>query len=874
MTKNKRIMKQMFDVRPTRADGSLDLDKIKHIKKTVHIQKKTLGERGIRRREFSDIRNTDKRRGNKAYSKSVLDQTEYFNRIEKKEPLRARKPNVIQLGKSVSDELLSVSRVAIPHTYQDQKTERKSDRVAGFFTELPLEFSIKEKSASEADNFGKSTEYLFENTEYADPTDNLFKGLETKPNKKGSKRKNRKNPEQGKLQRINMRNLFRTPACFNGKFAYVSVFLVTILIFSLIIPGVSLIQRAFRVKSDVAVTGQQALVQFAEAKDNMTNGDLGKAAVNFEESYELLNSAHQDISEIGGKFSEVLRFVPGASRVATANYVMAAGENLALSGKYLANSAQSLSQIKNPLENKNVSDQPSLTELFINLRESVQNASKELDEAQSNLKKANLDDLPEDIRPKFIELNEKLPVVTSSLNGFLDYSQIFLDVLGYNGPRKFLFLFQNNQEMRATGGFIGSYGILDISNGRIKQLMVDDIYNPDGQLKARVIPPEPIQKMSAVWTMHDANWFPDFPTSAEKVSWFYEKTGGPTVDGVIAITPNLLQNLLKITGPIDMPEYETTVDAGNFIEKTQNEVEVDYDKELNKPKKFIADLTPKILDKVFSTRDLKQMIMVLSILNDSLKEKHLLLYSRNYNIQKLISDQGWSGEMLNTQKDYLSVINSNISGYKTDGVIDENIDHISEIQADGSIVDTVTVTRKHNGGNEDYDWWNKVNSDYMRIYVPEGSKLLEASGQTRETVSPPLDYQSLGFREDPQLKSEEDTLEIDEGTGTRIYKENHKTVFANWTYLSPGETMTLKYRYQLPFGLEFSDIHHPADSFSVLYQKQSGSQGSKLMSEIKLPQNYRLIWRYPDDTNYESGNLKTETILKSDKFIGLALERN
>ena len=59
---------------------------------------------------------------------------------------------------------------------------------------------------------------------------------------------------------------------------------------------------------------------------------------------------------------------------------------------------------------------------------------------------------------------------------------------------------------------------------------------------------------------------------------------------------------------------------------------------------------------------------------------------------------------------------------------------------------TVTITRKHNGGNEEYDWWNKVNADCMRVYVPEGSEFLEASGQTREFISPPLDYAIAGFQ--------------------------------------------------------------------------------------------------------------------------------
>ncbi|MDP1845314.1 MAG: DUF4012 domain-containing protein [Candidatus Moranbacteria bacterium] len=832
MSKRKQILKQMFDVRPTHSDGSLDLEKIQRLKKTVFISEKIVAQKPKTYKKFSDIKRT----------------TEiFYEEIFEEAPARendaaeadfVRRPNIIQLGQMMSDDLLSVSKVSSPPVFTDYKNAATID--------------------SDIEN----------------STDDLLKKLKAEKKKIRHKKEKEGLEKFDKNTELSFSKLFFSNYLTKEKLNYGFCFVSVLLIFSLLIPGFSLLRKGLDAKSTVIAQSQEALGQFARAKENISSGQLDKAAVNFEESYELLNSAHQDISEIGGKFSEILRFIPGISKVASANYLMAAGENLALSGKYLATSAKSINQIENPLKENNISNQPPLTDIFIGLRDGIESANKELCLAQESLSKVDLDDLPEEIKPEFIDLKNKLPIVTSNLQNFLDYSRIFLDVLGYNGPRKFLFLFQNNQEMRATGGFIGSYGILDITNGRIKNLFVDDIYNPDGQLQSRIIPPEPIQKMSAVWTMHDANWFPDFPASAEKVASFYEKTGGPTVDGIISITPNLLQDLLEITGPIEMPEYDTTVDKSNFVEKTQNEVEVEYDKELNKPKKFIADLTPKILDKVFSSRDLGQMVRILEALNSSLKEKHLLLYSKNYNIQKLISGQGWSGEILNTGKDYLSVINTNINGYKTDGVIDETIKHSSEIQKDGSIIDTMSVTRKHNGGNKEQDWWNRVNSDYMRVYVPEGSSLLEASGQTREFVSPPLDYRSLGFKKDPQLQAEEDSTEVDEKTGTRIYTENHKTVFANWTYVSPGETMVLEYKYRLPFKLSFDDLHHPADSFSVLYQKQSGSQGSKLMAEVKMPENYKTIWHWPDDAKNNSGSLKMETILNKDKFIGLTLEKN
>jgi hypothetical protein len=851
MTKQKRILSQMFDVKPVNRDGSLDLEKIKSLQKTVTIVKERMPLKSIGLKNTSDIRR-----------KTVSDPiNKHANNFQRSAPIKKvilpkkneylRKPNIIQLGKTVSDDLISISRVPLPHqTFTD----------ADFHERTSSEHPVKKAVILEK---------VFEQKQSNDETTELFE----RKIKKARRKKSSEKRDQKRRTSLRLTDLFLYSPFTNNKFGYGLSFLAVLLLFSLAIPGISLIQRGLDTKSAIIISSGKALGQMAQAKDDMTNGQFEKAASSFDESYEILNRANEDVSGIGGRFSEILRFVPGVSRVATANYILAAGQSLALSGKNLANSAKSLNSLQNPINQTNSDSQPALTDIFLKLRDGAKNANDELKKAQDNLSKVNSSDLPEEVRSDFFNLKEKLPVIITSLEGFLDNSQIILDILGYNGPRKFLFLFQNNQEIRATGGFIGSYGILDISNGRIKKLFVDDIYNPDGQLQAKIIPPDPIQKMSAAWTMHDANWFPDFPASAEKISWFYEKTGGPTVDGVIAVTPNLIQNLLEVTGPIEMPEYDTTVDKENFIEKTQYEVEVDYDKELNRPKKFIADLTPKIFDKVFSTRDMASMIKVLNIFNTSLKEKHLLVYSKNYNLQKLISGQGWSGEMKNASKDYLSVINTNINGYKTDGVIDEAINHESEIQEDGSIVDIVTITRKHNGGNEKYDWWNKVNSDYTRVYVPEGSKLLEASGQTREFISPPLDYQSLGFKKDPQVKSQEDETNIDEESGTRVYTENQKTVFANWIYVSPGETVTLKYKYVLPFKLSFDYLHHPADSFSVLYQKQSGSVGSKLNSEIKLPQNYRIIWRWPDNLENNSGELKMETLLNVDRYWGIAVEK-
>jgi len=205
-----------------------------------------------------------------------------------------------------------------------------------------------------------------------------------------------------------------------------------------------------------------------------------------------------------------------------------------------------LEQIKNPLENT-IGDENSVSflKIFQDSNKNFQEILNLIIDTRKDLEMVNVDDIPEEQRAQFVELKSKLPQMETYVREFLDNSQIFTDILGGNGPRKYLFLFQNNQEMRATGGFIGSYGVLDIFNGRINKFFIDGIFNPDGQLREKIIPPTPIQKISAAWSLHDSNWFPDFPVSAEKAIWFYEKTGGPTVDGIITMTPDVMKNCLR-----------------------------------------------------------------------------------------------------------------------------------------------------------------------------------------------------------------------------------------------------------------------------------------------------------------------------------------
>lgn len=646
-------------------------------------------------------------------------------------------------------------------------------------------------------------------------------------------------------------------------------FAVVALILSLSVGSITYASRGFGIKGKVLGSSVDGMANLNSAVGDIAHQNFEGSSQKFDDAYANFAEGSKQLDSMGGMLLDTTRFIPFASKVSSGKNAIEAGKHFAAAGKAFNEVAKVAAGVKNST-NSSQQLNVSLLDVLSAAQTNIIEAKKELDLAQQNMDRIAIDDLPEDKRDKFLLVKQQLPDLRSALEFFLNNSHILADLLGGNGPRKYLFLFQNNSEMRATGGFVGSYGLLDIANGHIKKFFIDGIFNPDGQLKDRIVPPLPIQKISANWSMHDSNWFADFPMSAKKAISFYEKTGGPTADGVITLTPTVMQKLLEITGPIEMPEYDVTLDSENFVELTQNEVEVDYDKVENKPKKILSDLAPLILEKLLSSKDVETISKTMQAFLAGLQEKHILFYSENAELEQMISEQGWSGEIVQTSKDYLSVINTNVNGYKTDAVVTEKIEHSAQIQIDGSIIDTVSITRKHNGGNSQYSWLNKVNADYMRVYVPVGSKLLEVTGQTREVSESPVDYDALGFKRDSDVQNEENSIEIDEKSGTRVYQENGKTVFANWTYVSPQETMTITYKYVLPFKLfqVYVENQQQVDSYSLVAQKQSGSIGSEFSSQISYPENYAMKWNFPTESKIENNIHKTETKLDTDRFIG------
>ena len=455
--------------------------------------------------------------------------------------------------------------------------------------------------------------------------------------------------------------------------------------------------------------------------------------------------------------------------------------------------------------------------------------------AYVNLLMSNVNDkyIPAQARSKWQEFQHIVPALQEStlqMVGLIDHLMV---LFGSEQTRRSLVVFQNNTELRPTGGFIGSFALVDIDRGNIKHIEIPGggSYSLQGQLTAQVESPKPLWLISPRWQFHDANWFPDFPSSAHKMSWFYEKSGGPTVDEVIALNASLVEKLLAFTGPIYLEEFDLTVTQDSFIDVIQQQVEVDYDREENQPKKILGALTPKLIEKLLETEP-RQFLDVLSVLSSALVSRDIQFYSSHDNMQAWFTDSGWAGNIRQSPQDYLMVVDSNIAGGKSNKAIHQTVQHEAAIQADGSVINTVQITRTHNATPEQKFAYLR-NISYLRVYVPQGSDLLSVDGA--------LHPQDLIFKRsenlldiDKELEAIEKSPLLDERSGTRISQEWDKTVFGNYLWLNPGESKTITYTYKLPITLAFNQT--PV-RYSLLIQKQSGMKPFEVTSTLRSSKN-------------------------------------
>ncbi|MDD4271822.1 MAG: DUF4012 domain-containing protein, partial [Patescibacteria group bacterium] len=613
--------------------------------------------------------------------------------------------------------------------------------------------------------------------------------------------------------------------------------------------------------------------------------DFNRADKNFAQAGDNFLSAQNQLEEINGLIFALASVMPDKNM-----RLAAAGKNILRAGESSAKAGQNLSLAMAGLFNYKESGANNVLE---DLTFYGHNAIINLDELNVALSQIDSSVIPEDYQAQFILLKQKAGSLSGGLKEFIGLADSLKEFLGMSADKRYLLVFQNNSELRAAGGFIGSFALVDFSQGEIKNIEVPGggSYDTEAGFLKKIKSPEPLSLVRADWHFWDANWWPDWPTSAKKLAWFYENSDGPTVDGVIGFTPTVIENLLTIIGPIDLKEkYGLVINADNFWLETQKlaEQKPDVTKE---PKKIIGDLMNKIIEELPKRLTKDNLAPLFKTFEESLSGKNILFYFTDTALETRADDLGWSGRIKDTSGDYLNVVNSNIAGGKSDRKIKQEIIHKAKIQPDGSIIDELTIRRTHEAVKRE-PFSGVRNVDWLRVYVPLGSELIEAGG-FKPVDKIFFDNEAEGLTDDPEVLAGEGQALTDKSSGTKIYNEFNKTVFANWSQLDPGETVEISIKYKLPFKLtdkkqavsqellnqlikKADAILNPGDknlySYSLLTQKQPGMNSSTIESELELPSGLKTIWKYPADLDPGKNGWLMAKDLNQDEIMAVVVE--
>ena len=506
-------------------------------------------------------------------------------------------------------------------------------------------------------------------------------------------------------------------------------------------------------------------------------------------------------------------FQDGQSALKAANHLVDSLNVLIASVEPYADLLGFVTSASGSADFKQKTNQPqTIEDRIIFMAQTLDKISPELDKvavgmelAQKELDKIDPKRYPEtiagkNVRSKVVDLKSAVAESATLLSQAKPLIKLFPELLGNPNSKTYMVLLQNDGELRATGGFMTAYAFLRVTKGKIEPLASYNIYDLDDRFKKRVPAPEPIKKYlnEQYLNLRNVNISPDFKVSMDEFYKYYRDISGmPKIDGIIAIDTKFPVEILKIIGPIGVGGW------GNFgpqIDKRCDCPQVVYALEdmITKPVAGIRPDRKAVLGPLMHSMMANAMgspkhtwPKLLNVGLTSIKEKHLMFYFIEDKTQMIAEDFNAAGRIRDYQGDYLHISDSNFGGAKTDMFITREVEQ--EITVENGVT-TKTVSISYNnprkGDNCNLEagqlCLNGVYRDYVRLYVPKGSKLISVVGS-----------------------------EVKEQT----FEELGKTVFDGFFTMRPQSQSKIVFKYELP--------QMDQSNYKLLIQKQPGVESIK-----------------------------------------------
>ncbi len=424
---------------------------------------------------------------------------------------------------------------------------------------------------------------------------------------------------------------------------------------------------------------------------------------------------------------------------------------------------------------------------------------------------------------------DAIPSLRQASSLGLAFADNWRPLLGYEGPKTYLILAQNADELRATGGFVPGAWILTWDSGRLARLDFWDTLDLDPTINPPPLPPTGLLQAlwAGAWYFRDSTWYPNFPTTAQVVQQFFRAGPKIEVDGVIGMDQWAVANLVTALGSFPLATGEV-VSAQSYVPILEQNTD-----EFGRA--FIDVILHGIFDKLRTEGDPAMMFSLLNALNKSLDSKDLLLSFGTPELATLAAANGWDGALQAAPGDYLMVVDSNVGFSKVNRNIKLGIDYEVQLESDGSAQGHLQLNYSNlstptpvgcvvQGTDASFDTYahskNACYWNYLRVYVPADGEFIASSPFP---MPPGALYQRIGYAD---IK---DTFQT--------YNEDGKRVFAGFFSVDPGSTRPVVYEYRVPRAVQAT---FAGEMYTLYLQKQPGVQGATAQVTIHAPLGYEV----------------------------------
>lgn len=474
--------------------------------------------------------------------------------------------------------------------------------------------------------------------------------------------------------------------------------------------------------------------------------------------------------------------------------------------------------------------------------------------------------LPWRVRQLLQLSDEWLPLAEDGLR----LAPLMPSLLGQDGPRRYLILAQNEDEMRATGGFITGAGVLTVQGGQIIDLAFSDANQVDNwRDKPYDFPPQPLYDFmgTELFLFRDANYWPDYPTSAQKaMDLFVYGQDAPPLDGAIAIDQEFLRLLVDATGPVPIPGTNQRINANNLLETLHEARDIQEGQEVGEwvqnRKAFLGGFATAIQAKLESDFGSIDLVKLGRNLTDAAEKRHLLIYMRDPTLAAALAENGWDGRLPEAPPgDFWMAVDANMGFNKANVLVDRALDYV--VSLDGQPQATLALAYQHTGTPSDEPCYQGVEeefeqaSDYLtladqcywnflRVYAPSGSRLLDSS---RHAVPGETLFRGVGW------DSEGITLDDTPSLST----------FGNFMLLPRGGEAAAYFHYELPAEVVTNEA---GDSvYRLKIYKQPGQRPEALRLTIALPAGSTVLEAAPTPSRFEAAQVVYELNLETNMDI-------